>query len=103
MLLLAICCTFEWDVKHWDLGNAFCGTDQRNLRQDTTRMPRCPGTLWRIKKWVYGLQESNREFYNAFKTLVLSFKPEGGGSIECCNSEPCLYIVENKESRVICY
>ena len=107
MLLLAICCTLEWDVKHWDLGNAFCGTDLKG-REIYVKPPQgCPGvkpgSLWRIKKWVYGLQESNREFYNAFKTLVLSFKPEGGGSIECCNSEPCLYIVKNKEGKIICY
>ena len=41
MLLLSVCCTLVWDVQHWDLGNAFCGTElkrQRHLRQTTTRL-----------------------------------------------------------------
>ena len=107
MLLLAVCCTPVWDVKHWDLGNAFCGTNLKGRDIYVKPPPGLPnvkpGIYWRIKKWVYGLQESNREFYKAFMTLVLSFTPDNDGSIERCASEPCLYIIRDKTGTAICY
>ena len=66
--LLAECCTTEWEVRHKDLGNAFCATplEGRSLYvkppsglPDTTE-----DTIWVIKKTVYGLKDSNRAFYN---------------------------------------
>jgi hypothetical protein len=107
MLLLSVCCTLVWDVQHWDLGNAFCGTELKGRDIYVKPPPGLPnikpGIYWRIKKWVYGLQESNREFYNAFMKLVLSFKPNDGGTIERCASEPCLYIIRDKTGKAICY
>jgi hypothetical protein len=64
--LLAECCTAEWEVRHKDLGNAFCATPLEGRSLYVNPPSGLPGTtedtIWVIKKTVYGLKDSNRAF-----------------------------------------
>jgi hypothetical protein len=75
--LLAECCTTEWEVRHKDLGNAFCATPLEGRLLYVKPPSGLPGTtedtIWVIKKTVYGLKDSNRAFYNLLKKTILSF------------------------------
>jgi hypothetical protein len=75
--LLVECCTPDWEVRHKDLGNAFCATplEARSLYMKTPSGLPCTteDTIWVIKKTVYGLKDSNRAFYNLLKKTILSF------------------------------
>ena len=100
--ILATCCTKDWVLLHLDLGNAFCGTKLIGRNVYVKPPPDCapPNKLWRIKKSVYGLKDSNREFYNAFKQLVLEFRySESQLRFKKSQSEPCMYILHDNQDK----
>ena len=106
-IILAVCCTKEWTVLCWDLGNAFCAIQVEGRAIYVIPPDGCPGVkpghIWRILKWVYGLQESNREFYNAFMKQILSFPLKEGHTIERSSTETCLFIIRNQDKKAIFY
>jgi len=102
--ILATCCTKEWVLLHLDLGNAFCGTKLvgRNVYVKPPQDCAKPNKLWRIKKSVYGLKDSNREFYNAFKQLVLEFRyTKYQLKFKKSLSEPCMYVLCDQQEKTL--
>ena len=102
--ILATCCTKEWVLLHLDLGNAFCGTKLVGRNVYVKPPPDCAPSnkLWRIKKSVYGLKDSNREFYNAFKKLVLEFKySDSQLQFKKSQSEPCMYVLRDNQDKTL--
>jgi hypothetical protein len=76
-LMLATCCTPEWNVTHWDLSNAFCGTPLEGKEVYIIPPTGTPGIdpdeMWRIKKAMNGLKDINRLFYEYLQAHILGF------------------------------
>ena len=95
--LLAECCTVEWEVKHKDLGNAFCTTplEGRSLYVN-------PQWITRHNRGYhlgYGLKDSNRVFYNLLKKTILSFTSTGKIKFEVVTAEQCLFIARDATGK----
>jgi hypothetical protein len=87
-LMLATCCTPEWNETHWDISNAFCGTPldgkdvymipPKGSSARTELLPKGtpgidPDEMWRIKKAMNGLKDINRLFYEYLQSHILGF------------------------------
>ena len=75
--LLTQCCTPDWEVRHKDLGNAFCASplEWRSLRLYVKTSNGLPGKTEdnHLGKKKIMSQASNRAFYNMLKKTILSF------------------------------
>jgi hypothetical protein len=105
--LLAECCTTEWEVRHKDLGNAFCATPLEGRSLYVKPPSGLPGTtddtIWVIKKTVYGLKDSNRAFYNLLKKTILSFTSTEKIKFEVGTAEQCLFIARDATGKAVTY
>jgi hypothetical protein len=105
--LLAECCTPDWEVRHKDLGNAFCATPLEGRSLYVKPPSGLPGTtedtIWVIKKTVYGLKDSNRAFYNLLKKTILSFTSTEKIKFEVGTAEQCLFIAMDKTGKAVTY
>jgi hypothetical protein len=105
--LLAECCTPDWEVRHKDLGNAFCATPLEGRSLYVKPPSGLPGTtedtIWVIKKTVYGLKDSNRAFYNLLKKTILSFTSTEKIKFEVGTAEQCLFIARDKTGKAVTY
>ena len=92
-LLLILSVVLGLATKQVDYTNAFC---QADLAEEVyVRMPKLfgkPGHIFRLKKSVYGLKQSPKNFY---KTLKEALENRG---FEQSQHDPCLFISE----KVIC-
>jgi hypothetical protein len=77
----------QTEVRHKDLGNAFCATPLEGRSLYVKPPSGLPGTTedtsWVIKKTFYGLKDSNRAFYNLLKKTILSFTSDKIRSSNC--------------------
>ena len=105
--LLAECCTPDWEVRHKDLGNAFCATPLEGRSLYVKPPSGLPGTtedtIWVIKKTVYGLKDSNRAFYNLLKKTILSFTSTEKIKFEVGTADQCLFIARDKTGKAVTY
>jgi hypothetical protein len=105
--LLAECCTTEWEVRHKDLGNAFCAIPLEGRSLYVKSPSGLPGTTddttWVIKKTVYGLKDSNRAFYNLLKKTILSFTSTEKIKFEVGTAEQCLFIARDATGKAVTY
>ena len=106
-LMLATCCTPEWNVTHWDLSNAFCGTPLQGKEVYIIPPKGTPGIdpdeMWRIKKAINGLKDSNRLFYEYLQSHILSFSSTKGYVFKKNSAEPCMYVCTDENHRPIAY
>ena len=106
-LMLATCCTPEWNVTHWDLSNAFCGTPLEGKEVYIIPPKGTPGIdpdeMWRIKKAINGLKDSNRLFYEYLQSHILSFSSTTGYVFKKNSAEPCMYVCIDKNNLPLAY
>lgn len=78
-LLLAVICQKQWTLHSMDIKAAFL--QGMELSRDIYIRPppeaACKGTLWKLKRCVYGLADASLYWYNKVKEIVL----EAGGKI----------------------
>ncbi|KAL2093504.1 hypothetical protein ACEWY4_010816 [Coilia grayii] len=78
-LLLAVICQRKWTLHSMDIKAAFLqGVElSRDIYIRPPSEADCKGTLWKLKKCVYGLADASLYWYNRVKQIVL----EAGGKI----------------------
>ena len=72
-LLVAVICQRQWALHSMDIKSAFLqGTElSRDIYIKLPPEAVCEGTLWKLKKCVYGLADASLYWYNQVKEIVL--------------------------------
>jgi hypothetical protein len=94
-------------VTHWDLSNAFCGTPLEGKEVYIIPPKGTPGIdpdeMWRIKKVINGLKDSNRLLYEYLQSHILSFTSTTGYMFKKNSAEPYMYVSIDKNHLPIVY
>ncbi len=105
--LLAECCTPDWEVRHKDLGYAFCTTSLKGrslyVKPPSGLLGTTEDTIWVIKKTLHGLKDSNRAFYNLSKKTILSFTSTEKIKFEVGSTEQFLFMARDKTGKDVTY
>ena len=72
-IVLMIAATKHWEIKTSDVSNAFLqGVPiEREVFVNPPKERRVPGTIWKLKKMVYGLADASRGFFLSFSGEIL--------------------------------
>ena len=64
-LLLALSARFDWEIHQMDVKSAFLNgeLDEEIYMRPPPGYKTTPGTVWRLKKTLYGLKQASREWY----------------------------------------
>ena len=64
-LLLALSARFDWEIHQMDVKSAFLNgeLDEEIYMRPPPGYKSTPGTVWRLKKTLYGLKQASREWY----------------------------------------
>ena len=108
-ILMALCVARGYARFQWDIKSAFMSTpikpeDRIILRypKGAERYDKQGRPLFAIlDKVLYGVPSASRKFGKFLKDWILTRFSTGGYTVETSRSEPCLYIIKNKERRVI--
>ncbi len=87
-LFVVICVVFDWTIKIMDVKSAFLQGEE--MDRDVVIQPpkgyEQSGKLWRLRKCLYGLNDTARKFYMSVKQTLLSF------GCEMLDIEPALFV-----------
>lgn len=98
-ILLTIAATYDYPVHHYDAQSAFLHSDiDKEIFVTPPPLPfSTPGTAWRLKKSLYGLKQSPRNWFTHLSDLLLK-----DGLVQS-EADPCLFFNHSTGVWILIY